>query len=195
MKHHYQEAEIEKSFKELIEKSEEKTLTLQEISQVLSQKTRPIFILFLSLPFCIFLPFPGFSIPFGLAIMFFSLRILLRKKTYLPKKFLRKKISSKILKKIAKKGIWLLKKSKHFLHPRFSWFFKPLGYQISAAFLLLMGFFLALPFPIPFTNVLPAWSIFLISLGLIEEDGLFVFLGFVLGSLLIFISILFLNKI
>jgi len=44
---------------------------------------------------------------------------------------------------------------------------------------------LALPLPIPFTNMIPGWAIFLIALGLMERDGLFI----LAGHLVLFISL------
>jgi hypothetical protein len=39
---------------------------------------------------------------------------------------------------------------------------------------------LVLPLPIPFSNNLPAWAILLIAAGLVERDGLFVALGYLM---------------
>jgi hypothetical protein len=50
--------------------------------------------------------------------------------------------------------------------------------RVNGAMLAALGIFLALPLPIPLTNVITAWAIFLISLGILEDDGLFIFLGY-----------------
>ena len=44
--------------------------------------------------------------------------------------------------------------------------------------IVFLGVFLALPLPIPLTNFAPGWSIFLISVGLLEKDGLIVAVGY-----------------
>jgi hypothetical protein len=51
--------------------------------------------------------------------------------------------------------------------------------QLHAIVILVSALILLLPLPIPFSNVLPAWAIFLMACGLLERDGLFVFLGYV----------------
>jgi hypothetical protein len=88
---------------------------------------------------------------------------------------------------MAQHALWLIKKMGRWIHPRLSWFIqkKVNGYVIVA-----LGLFLALPLPIPFSNLLAAWSILWISLGILGEDGLFVILGYVFG-LITFLILLF----
>jgi hypothetical protein len=50
--------------------------------------------------------------------------------------------------------------------------------QTHAIVMLISAAILLLPLPIPFSNVLPAWAIFLVACGLLERDGLFVVLGY-----------------
>jgi hypothetical protein len=50
--------------------------------------------------------------------------------------------------------------------------------RINALLMLLAGLFLALPLPIPGTNLAPSWVILLICIGTLEEDGLLVVLGY-----------------
>ena len=59
------------------------------------------------------------------------------------------------------------------------------------------GFFLFLPLPIPLTNTLPAISILLLTAGMMEEDGVCVLLGYVIGILawVYFIAWLLLGKV
>jgi hypothetical protein len=44
--------------------------------------------------------------------------------------------------------------------------------------ILVAAAILLLPLPIPFSNLLPAWAIFLVACGLLERDGLFIVLGY-----------------
>ena len=66
------------------------------------------------------------------------------------------------------------------LRPRWAWLTgTALLYQLHAGIILASALILLLPLPIPFSNVLPAWAIFLTACGLLERDGLFIFLGYV----------------
>ena len=42
---------------------------------------------------------------------------------------------------------------------------------------MIAGLGLMLPFSIPFSNHLPAWAVVLLSIGMMEQDGLCVLLG------------------
>lgn len=92
----------------------------------------------------------------------------------------------------------MMKKIGHWIHPRYSWVCKNGAMQLANGLMIFfLGLFLALPLPIPLTNLAAAWSILLINLGLLEEDGLFVCIGYAVAvlSLLFFIFILFSIKI
>jgi len=64
---------------------------------------------------------------------------------------------------------------------------------VNGLLIFLLGSFLALPLPIPLTNLAVGWSIFLVTLGLLEDDGVFVLVGYLvfLLTLMFFILILF----
>ena len=63
--------------------------------------------------------------------------------------------------------------------------------KISNGFLIVfLGMALALPLPIPFTNLSAGWSIFLLSIGLLEDDGIFILAGYFLTLLVILLLIL-----
>jgi hypothetical protein len=56
--------------------------------------------------------------------------------------------------------------------------------------IFVMGIFLALPIPIPLSNIVAAWSIFFVGIGILEEDGLFVLLGYGISILsLVFLGV------
>jgi hypothetical protein len=61
----------------------------------------------------------------------------------------------------------------------------PLLNQLHAIVILVSAAILLLPLPIPLSNVLPAWAIFLVACGLLERDGVFLvagYLAFALGA-------------
>src|SRR5207245_1066199 len=108
---------------------------------------------------------PGLSTPFGILIAFIGLRIAFGKRAWLPKKILLKRVSSKKIQKITLKSLKLMNKTKRFVHPRLEWLCDDhAAIKIGNGLLIfLLGIFLALPLPIPLTNLAASWSIFLIS--------------------------------
>jgi hypothetical protein len=41
---------------------------------------------------------------------------------------------------------------------------------------------MSLPLPIPFTNLLPAYTILFLEIGLLESDGLFILFGYAMAT-------------
>jgi hypothetical protein len=108
----------------------------------------------------------------------------------------KKKLPSDLIAKVINKSLWLLKKMKRFTHPRLTYLCQyPFSSIVNGLFIAFLGLLLALPLPIPLSNMVAAWAIFLISLGVIENDGIFVGVGylitvvcFVFFGLIIFFS-------
>lgn len=170
----------------LQKKGKNSSLSIGEILNILSEKSDPLIILFLSLPFCQPLQIPGLSTPFGITIVFISLKMACGKYLWLPKSILDKSISPQILQKITEKTLWLLKKMNRWIYPRLAWLYcYPISLIINSFLISVLGILLALPLPTPFSNLMAAWSIVFIALGLLKDDGVFILIGY-LFSLLTF---------
>jgi hypothetical protein len=160
---------------------EQSHISIRKILQTLSGKGRLLILIILTLPFCLPLPLPGMSVPFGLLIAFFGVRMTLGKGIWLPSKILSKKIKTTLLKKILKKTLWLVKKTQVWTHPRLQWMSIHPVMQVANGFVIaILGLALAVPFPIPFSNITAAWAIFILSFGIMEDDGIFILLGYLL---------------
>ncbi len=136
-----------------------------------------ILCLILIVPFMQPIPLPGISSLLGLIILLQGVGLLFWGKPILTKKLREMTISRdkfEIIYKTALKFCSITSRFSSFKNPvintRFSHMLCGFSIIISAAFL-------SLPLPIPFSNLIPALSIFLICLGLIEEDILFVMTG------------------
>lgn len=166
-------------------------ISIGKILHLLPGKGRALILIFLSLPFCQPLQIPGLSTPFGLAIALIGIRIVFGKYIWLPKKILSKNIKAATIQKITPTIFLLVKKMKRWIHPRLKWVFQ-FSYMhiINGLTLFFLGIFLALPLPIPFSNLAAAWSIFLIALGMLEDDGVFLLLGYLASLLTILFFVL-----
>lgn len=181
---------LEGSLLLILEKCRKRSsLSVQEILEVLSGRGRPLLLIILSLPFCQPIQIPGMSTPFGIVIALLGLRMAFGKNLWMPKKILVKTVSSATLQKIVRKFLHIKRKLRRILYPRLGSLCKSKSMKILNGLLLcFLGLFLALPLPIPFTNLAAGWSIFLMALGILEGDGLFVLLGYL--GLLITLGIL-----
>src|SRR6185436_3485018 len=159
---------------------EHPTISYRTILNILSGKGRLLLLMILSLPFCLPL-FPGMSVPFGLIIAFIGIRIAFGKTVWLPSRILSKKIKSSSLKAVVNKTLRILKKMERWTHPRFRWMSThPIMRVINGIILSLLGLALALPIPIPLSNIPAAWGCFVLSFGIIEDDGVFILLGYLI---------------
>lgn len=175
---------LEEALAILLEKTREKSLTIKEIVETLSGKGRSLILIFLSLPFCLPVQIPAISLPFGLIIALIGLRSSVSKHIWLPQFLLSKKVSAISIQKIIDKSLRFIKKMKCLVHSRLNWVcHNSVAHIINGLVIFFLGIFLALPLPIPFTNLAAAWSIFFIALGLLEDDGVFVLIGY-LGAIL-----------
>lgn len=170
----------------LQQEGKDKLLSFAKILQLLSGKGRPLILILLSLPFCQPIQIPGLSTPFGLAVAFIGLRMIFGKKIWLPRKLLEKNVPNDILTRITDKALKLIRKTKPWVHPRFLWLCHSTFSEIANGLIIItLGIFLALPLPLPLSNLTSAWSILLISLGILEDDGLLVLIGYLISLLTI----------
>lgn len=177
----------------LKKESQKGPLTIREILRVLPGKGRSLILVLLCIPFCQPLQIPGLSMPFGLLIAFLGLRTLLAKRIWLPKSFLEKKISLSLFNKISNRLLKLDKKIKPWVHPRLLWMCHlKFMERLNGLIIIVLGLFLALPLPVPLSNMSAAWSICLISIGMLEDDGVFILIGYLI-SLITLIFFLFMG--
>ncbi|MBY0530215.1 MAG: exopolysaccharide biosynthesis protein [Rhabdochlamydiaceae bacterium] len=170
------------------------SVTVGEMIFILRDQSGAILLLLLALPFCLPIQIPGLSVPFGLAIAFIGMRQGLKKPLWLPKKLKEKSLAGPKLDKIITHTLRITFKLNRWIHPRFiSWFHSPSIQTINHLLVVVLGLLLALPLPIPFTNLSAAWAIFLMQLAILEEDGIFLIASYVLflATLLIFAATLF----
>ncbi|HEY5600155.1 MAG TPA: exopolysaccharide biosynthesis protein, partial [Candidatus Manganitrophaceae bacterium] len=161
-----------------------RAVTLREVIEVLHGRGLDVLIIMLALPFCTPIPLPGLSTLFGAVLMFFGLRIALRKRPWLPHRLLQKEIPYTTLAKIIKAALAAANRLEKVLHPRMRFFKNWTSFNtLNGLAMMSSGFVLMLPLPIPFTNTLPAWSIVLLAAGMMEEDGAVIVAGYVMAGL------------
>lgn len=166
-------------------------LSLREIFDIFGADGHYVLITFLILPFMQPIPLFGLSTPFGILIISVSILAYLNKPPWIPAKWAQKQVSAKTVSKIAEGSERIFEKLNKILHPRMNFLFQGPFRSLNMALFVLNAFLLALPLPIPFSNSFPAWTIALLALAHLEEDGLFVIFSYVMSvaCLIYFFSI------
>ncbi len=157
-----------------------RAVTLREVIYALRGRAYLLLIILLALPFIQPVPLPGLSTPLGLAIVLIALRLSLGQRPWLPMKIQRVRLPAGFFGMLMTVTERLLRFLESVLRPRWAALAgTALLNQLHAIVILVSALILLLPLPIPFSNIVPAWAIFLMACGLLERDGLFIFLGYV----------------
>jgi hypothetical protein len=155
-------------------------MTLEEFLEITGERGRLILCMILATPFLIPISIPGSSIPFGIGIMFIGISIIFNK-SLIPKQVLKYKLKKNTILKILKGSINVLNKFEKIFKQRAQVLTASNSiHTINGILLVSSAFLLMLPLPIPLTDTLPAYSIFLLSAGILERDGYFVIISYTL---------------
>ncbi len=168
---------------------EKETVSLREILSKIDYKSFGLILTILALPSSLPVPATGYSTPFGIALFVLGAQIFLgREYPWLPEFILNKKVSSGKGKGLLDKMIKFLQFFEKFIRPRHEKYFEKRWLQILIGSVVLVCS-ASMISPIPLTDTVPAMGIFLIGLGMIEEDFWAVVLGLLVAFVGIFVSL------
>jgi len=154
-------------------------LTMEELMVALEGKGHAAMITVLSLPFSQPIQIPGLSVPFGIVLFYSGLRIAFAQKPWLPVWLMRKKIPPTTAMGLLEGMRKVSRMTEKILHPRWAFLCRrPALHRLNGILIAFLSILLALPLPIPFSNMLAAVPILLLALALLEDDGLFLLAGY-----------------
>lgn len=123
---------------------------------------------------------PGTSAILGLPLVLLTGQFLFGRKTpWLPRMVTDRTVARADFAGVLARISPRLQRLERFLRPRFGLFVSPVGERLLGLVMLALSILIFLP--IPFGNIVPAAAICLMSLALVEHDGLIAALGAVLG--------------
>lgn len=154
-------------------------LTLGEITRAIGAQGPSLAAALLTLPFLQPIPLPGLSTPVGLTIALSGVAVFMNREVLLPSRLSNVSLPASSILKTTELLARLEVKLKPYLNSSYS--FDPVFTRhILGAMIALHGFLLALPLPVPMSNMLPAWACFIAAMTvLFASRRLFV------GSILI----------
>ena len=125
---------------------------------------------------------PGVSIFAGFVLVFLSIQIIAGKKIpQLPQIIATKNISTRRF----KKGVhWLLPylmKLENSVKPRWRLLALPKVQRFNGIVFLILAIIVAIPFPL--SNILPAIAMVFLSIGMLEQDGVFIACGLLISTI------------
>ena len=180
------------TLQELLNANDERGLSINEITCAVGEKGFGLLLIVLSLPSALPIPAPGYSTPFGVAMALIALQMICgREAIWLPQGLDTIRIKPKLARTMLGTASKFLSKIERCIRPRQKWIRGRTG-QVSLAFVVLnMACLMMLP--IPLTNTFPAMVIFMIGVGISEEDGLLAIGAFTVGccALLLYAGIVY----
>lgn len=168
------------TLKLLLATEDTRGLSIREVTAAVGEKGFGLVLIVLSLPSALPVPAPGYSTPFGIVIALIALQMLLgRQALWIPEKLGHIRIKPKLANTMLGTASRFLKTIERFIRPRQLWIRGRAGQAALAAVIVVMACLMMLP--IPLTNTFPAMVIFMIGIGLSEEDGLLAIAAFAIG--------------
>lgn len=178
--HAMNELAISDRLDQLAENAVGDAISLESILDQLHERAFGLFLLVLALPCCI--PFL-YGIPqiVSLPLMFVSTQILMGRQTpWLPERLAARTVSVEGLQNLARRaGPWL-RRIEAISRPRQTQLTRaPLDRVVGLALVLFSASILV---PLPGTNTVPGFAVVLVSMGLLQRDGILVIVGMILGT-------------
>lgn len=148
------------------------SLSVGELIDRVGDRGFGLLLLVLSLPSALPIPAAGYSVPFGLLLLVLALQMLAGKlHPVFPARLRKTRMSRALTRKLVGGAAWIFRRLEWLIRPRMTWVGRRAGRVLMGGLVMIMAILMLIP--IPMTNTAPAFVIFLIGIGLTEEDGLF----------------------
>lgn len=170
-------------------------MSVGEIKNSLHERGFGVLLAIAALPICLPIPVPpGYTTFFSIPLFIFSVQMMWGMKSpWLPEWITKKEINKKTLQKLIEKATPWLRKIESYLHPRLTYISVHAWERIIGIFAFIFTISIALP--IPLTNFPPGWGILIMSLGLLNKDGLTIIVGMIVGTIGVGITLIILTLI
>jgi hypothetical protein len=176
----------------LAARSEDSHITLREALAHLGVRAYGPLLLICALPNTV--PnVPGLSSLFGLPLLFFALQMALGRTPWLPGFLADRGLDRSTLQLVSDKvRPWLVRADKA-VRPRLLGLSSVAAERFLGVYVFVLAFAVALP--VPLTNMVPAWAIAAIAIGVLTRDGLWIVLGSLWGLVALVIVCLALSAV
>jgi hypothetical protein len=176
-------------------KSTSEGITLNQLLERTEGRGFYLVVILLSLPFIVPVSIPGVSTVLGLSVSLLSLKLAFGAQPRLPKFMGNRRLSPQVQKKVLQGSVKFLRFVEKLVKPRRTpWMTTRPARFVNAMLMALMGLFLAMPFPPlpPLTNALPCYSIILLAVSMMEEDGVTIWFAYALtlGTIIYLVAII-----
>lgn len=158
------------------------TVSLRKLLDLVGEHSLLFLCALMTIPFLLPVSIPGVSTVFGAGIILIGIGITLNRMPWLPKFLLDRELDAGKLTGILRKGAGMVARIEKVIKPRLQFLTaEGVPARINGLALIFSAVLLMLPLGlIPFSNTLPAYAILLLSIGMIQRDGLIVIGGYLM---------------
>jgi hypothetical protein len=136
----------------------------------------------LQMVFALLFPIPGLASVMSVPIIFLAIQHMFgAQKPWLPLAFRNASLSTRQFRVVVDQSLPALKTIERYIHPRYGFITNDAAEKLLGFMVVLAAVVLAAP--VPFGNFLPGMGIILISIAMIEKDGLCALIGIALTAL------------
>jgi hypothetical protein len=158
---------------------EEEHITLDQLADTLGERAFGVVMLLFALPNCIPAP-PGMNSVFGIPLLLYAAQLMRgRGKPWQPQFIAKKKFKKETLIRLLEAAEPKLKKIEKLCRPRFLFMTSDVAERLTAFYIVLLS--VCIIIPLWGTNFIPAFAAALLSIALIEQDGLLTIIGILIG--------------
>lgn len=151
-------------------------LTVEEVVELLGDRSLAAVLLVLALPMFVPVPAPGISVVFGLPMTVLSLQLAFgRRQIWLPRSLATRTLSSATFVRVVEGSLPTLRWMERLVRPRVGWLAGGWTEFPIGVICTVLAFIIVLP--VPLGHFVPGVAIAFLALGLLERDGLVVGLG------------------
>lgn len=166
------------------------TASVRELLGLIGEQGMLVLCIFLTIPFLVPVSIPGVSTVFGVLVVLIGVGVMTNRVPWLPSRLIDRRFPTAKLCPALEQGAKILERLERYLHPRWGALTRSAAMnRFNGAMIVVAGLLLMVPFGlVPFSNTLPALAALFLAAGMLEQDGLIVFLGYlwILGTIVYF---------
>jgi len=141
-----------------------------------------LFCMILIIPFLLPVSIPGVSTVFGLLIVLIGIGITINRLPWLPNRLMERSLKTADLRPAFERGATLFARLDRIIRPRMlALTSNTISNRINGLALTFSGVLLMAPLSlIPFSNTIPGVAVLFFAVGILQRDGLFIILGYLM---------------
>ncbi|MBC8098315.1 MAG: exopolysaccharide biosynthesis protein [Armatimonadetes bacterium] len=158
------------------------TVSVRQLMTLVGEQGLLFFCMVLIIPFLLPVSIPGVSTVFGAVIILLGIGVILNRLPWLPEALMKREMRTADLLPALERGARLFARLDAMTRARLTFLTHgPTVNRLNGLGLTLGGILLIFPFGfIPLSNTLPALAILCFAVGMLQRDGLFILLGYLM---------------